>query len=476
MSRRKRQKLSSQFNPFIVSGQVGHSVAGNKQQLLVIEANRALQQQLHWIFRDYEVLMAGDRQEGLAVVRRCAPAVVVLRLELPPNSGSAIEGLTALDEILTSIPETRVVVTSDNADRALGVEVISRGAYDFYQLPIEEGKFRVIVERAFHIHALDAEHKRRFVHQDDRVFPAVVASSPHMKAMCEAALRVGPLDVNILLRGDRGTGKALFAEAIHRLNPRHVNPMVAVNCEAIPRNEFASTLFGSDAGSLEGARNWRVGKIEQANSSTLYLNSVESLPLDIQARLLRVLEENVLERIGENLEIPVDIRVICASHANLEELVAKGEFREDLYNRIKDVTLTLPPLRERQGDAVFLAQTFLKKFSDEFKLRRKSLSREAIRAIEEYHWPGNMAELERKIQRAIIVAEGSVVNASDLELAPVSSKTVLFNLKQAKEATERELLVKALAETDQNISDVANLLGVSRPTVYKLIEKFQLKV
>lgn len=451
-------------------------MAGKKQQLLVIEADRALQQQLHWIFRDYEVLMADNRQEGLAIVRRCAPAVVILRLELPPNPDSVIEGLTALEEILTIIPASKIVVISSDGDRDTGVEVISMGAYDFYSLPVEEGKFRVIVERAFHIQALDSEHKRRYVNHDDPVFPPVVASSPHMKAMCEAALRVGPLDVNILLRGDRGTGKALFAEAIHRLNPRHVNPMVAVNCEAIPKNEFAATLFGCETGTFEGATARRIGKIEKANNSTLYLNSVESLPHDIQARLVRVIEEKVIEQPGEHGEMPVDVRFICASRANLEELVVRREFREDLYNCIKDVTLTLPPLRDRQGDAVFLAQTFLKKFSDEFKLRRKSLSREAIRAIEEYHWPGNMAELERRIQRAIIVSEGHVVNASDLELSPVSSKTVLFNLKQAKEATERELLVKALAETDQNISDVANLLGVSRPTVYKLIEKFQLKV
>ena len=450
-------------------------MASDRRRLLMIEDDRGVQRQLKWVFKSYDIFSANNRADGVAALRRLQPGAVLLDLGLPPTPGCVKEGLAALQEMLAHSPATKVIVVTGDNDRGNAVEAISLGAYDFYRKPVEPETLRVIVDRAYNVYDLEAENRRL---QQGLYAPlpleGVVASSPQMLEICRLVERVAPTDVTVLLRGASGTGKERVAQGIHRLSPRSKEKIVAINCAAIPANLLESELFGHEKGAFTGAIGQKIGRIERANGGTLFLDEIGDLPLELQAKLLRFLQERAVERLGGQTEIPVDTRIVCATHRDLEKMIADGQFREDLYYRISDVTLNIPPLTERVGDAILLAKVFVERFNVELKCApKKVLTKEAIGAIEAYSWPGNVRELEGKIKRAIIMSSNGLITAADLDLQNIDSEPLTTSLKEAREEAELRVVLRAMAQCNNNITDAANLLGIARPTVYKLLDKYK---
>ena len=444
--------------------------------LLVVEDDPGLQSQLRWSLDGFNVIVAGDRQTALAEITRHKPAVVTLDLGLPPDADGASEGLATLEKILETAPETKVIVVSGNDDRENAVRAVGLGAYDFYQKPIDPEILRLIVERAFHVHQLESENRRLQVRQVSSPLAGLIAASPQMLKVCRTVEKVAPTDVTTLLLGESGTGKELIARALHDLSTRLKGPFVAINCAAIPDTLLESELFGYEKGAFTGAAKQTRGKIEYADGGTLFLDEVGDLPMALQVKLLRFLQERVIERLGGRQEIPVEVRVICATHQDLPALVKEGRFREDLYYRISEITIRIPPLRERDGDALLLARTFLDEYCEEHRRNLRGFAPDAVSAIESYAWPGNVRELENKVKRAVIMADGARITAEELELADSASGVALdLNLREVREAAERAAVQRAMSLFNGNISQAAEALGVSRPTFYDLMNKYGLK-
>ncbi len=447
----------------------------SNKHLLVVEDDPGLQSQLRWCFDGYEVHIAGDRETAIEQLRRFEPGVVLLDLGLPPDPGGVTEGLATLKEILAIAPETRVVVVTGDNDRANAVKAIAMGAYDFYQKPVDSDILSLIVDRAYHVYELEMENRKLQAGLEKMPLSGIIATSPQMVKACRTVEKVAPTDITTLLLGDSGTGKELFARALHELSPRAKKKMVAINCAAIPDNLLESELFGYERGAFTGANKQTKGKIEYADGGTLFLDEIGDLPLELQAKLLRFLQERVIERIGGRQEIPVDVRIICATHQDLPRLVEEGHFREDLYYRISEITIRIPPLKEREGDALVLARAFLDRFNEELGSGIRGFDEEAARAIETYDWPGNVREVESRIKRATILAEGKYITVEDLGLPTSARKTEPLNLKQVREAAEQKAIRRALARANDNISEAAKALGITRPTLYNLLEKHGLK-
>ena len=446
-----------------------------KKQLLAVEDDKGLQSQLRWAFEDFEVTIAGDREEAIAQVRRIQPGVVLLDLGLPPDPGGVSEGLATLEAILSLTPEAKVIVVTGDNDRNNAVKAIAAGAYDFYQKPVDAEILGLIVDRAYQVYELEIENQRLSEDLDSTPLTGIIATSPQMLEICRTIEKVAPADVTTLLLGASGTGKERFAQALHELSPRSDNKMIAINCAAIPANLLESELFGYEKGAFTGAAKTTPGKIEYADGGTLFLDEIGDLPLELQSKLLRFLQERVVERIGGRKEIPVDVRIVCATHQNLEQLIADGGFREDLYYRVSEITINIPPLKDREGDALVLAKAFLKKFTEEMNSKVKGFSPEAVTAIESFDWPGNVRELESRIKRSTIMADGAYISAQDLQLADTDSTPMPLNLKEVREGAERKAIQRALWHCDENISDAASALGITRPTLYSLLEKHGLK-
>jgi len=447
----------------------------NKRVLLLVEDDRGLQSQLKWAFEDYQVVVAEDRESALAQLRRHEPPVVALDLGLPPDPANASEGFAALEEMLALQPDTKVIVVTGNDERENAVKAVGMGAYDFYEKPVEPEILGLIVDRAYRLYELEQENRRLARRSERSPLEGVIATSPEMTRVCESVEKVAPVDVSVLLLGESGTGKELLARSIHNLSPRKNNRFVVINCAAIPETLLESELFGYEKGAFTGATKQTVGKIEHANGGTLFLDEVGDLPQSLQAKLLRFLQERIIERLGGRGEIPVDVRIVCATHQDLERRIETGDFREDLYYRISEVTVRIPPLRERTGDAVVLAWAFLDKYR---RLQGRSLrgfSEGAIAAIESYGWPGNARELENRVKRAVIMAEGKVVEATDLDLAAEGGAPMPLNLREVREAAERQSVHRALTLCGNRVAQAAEMLGVSRPTLYDLMEKHGLK-
>jgi len=444
------------------------------RNILVVDDSKGIQRQLRWAFEGYDVVVAGDREEALAQFRRAEPGVVLLDLGLPPDPGGVTEGLAALQEMLSLVPETRVIIITGDNDRANAVKAVSQGAYDFYQKPVDPGVLSLMVNRAYATYSL-AVAARTADDQCSTPLPGVIATSPAMLAVCRTIERIAPVAVTVLLRGDSGTGKERLAQAIHGLSPRHQEKLVAINCAAIPEALLESELFGYEKGAFTGAAQTTIGKIEHAQGGTLFLDEIGDLPLELQAKLLRFLQERVVERVGGRREIPVDVRIVCATHQDLEALMEAGRFRRDLYFRISEVTVNIPPLCEREGDAVILARAFLQQCNSELKRGLKGFDQSALRAIENYAWPGNVRELQSRVRRAAIMTDGSYLKAEDLELGESQGAVMPLNLRAARDDTERKLVVRALALCDNNLTTAANVLGIARPTMYKLLGKYGLK-
>ncbi len=447
------------------------------RKLLVVEDDPGLQSQLRWCFEDYEVLVAEDRESALAQLRRHEPPVVLQDLGLPPDPEGVEEGLATIEETLSISPNTKIIVVTGHGDQENALRAVGLGAYDFYQKPVETETLQLIVARAYHMHELEQENQR-LLRQDSSTSPldGIVAAGEKMLEVCRMVEKVAPTNATTLLLGESGTGKELFARALHSLSDRVDKPFVAINCAAIPDSLLESELFGHEKGAFTGAIKQTPGRIETANTGTLFLDELGDMPLALQAKLLRFLQERVVERVGGREEISVDVRVVCATNQNLEKAIAEKRFREDLYYRISEITIEIPPLRERKGERVILARSLLEKFSAQQGRSFKGFSTDAQNAIQNYHWPGNVRELENKIKGAIIMAEGKQITASDLVLADVDDTPPSLNLREVRKLAEGEAIKRALVYASGNISKAAKLLGITRPTLYDLLEKYDIKV
>lgn len=449
--------------------------------LLVVEDDKGLQNQLRWAFDGYEVVIAGDRRAAIAALRRHQPGVALLDLGLPPDPGGVSEGLATLSEILSLAPATKVIVVTGDNDRANAVKAIAGGAYDFHQKPADPELLALLVKRAQHVYELEQENLVLQHTSGNMPLDRIIAVSPQMLKVCRTVEKIAPSDITTLLLGASGTGKERFAQAIHELSPRSPERLVAINCAAIPDTLLESELFGYEKGAFTGASQQRIGKIEHANGGTLFLDEIGDLPMELQAKLLRFLQERVIERLGGREEIPVDVRVVCATHQNLRQHIADGKFREDLFYRVSEMVIDIPKLKDRDGDAPVLAKAFLSRFAKDKGTGTMSFEANAIRAIEHYDWPGNVRELESRVKRAVIMADANQVTAEDMQLEEFLEDTLRadaampLNLRQVRESTEKNAIVHALSHTNDNITEAAELLGVTRPTLYSMLEKHKLR-
>jgi two-component system NtrC family response regulator len=449
-------------------------VSQDKKVLLVIEDDPGLQRQLRWSFDAYEVLVAGDREGALALARRHEPAVVTMDLGLPPDPDGASEGLATLEQILELGPDTKIIVLTGNQDHSHALKAIGMGAYDFHQKPCDPEMLGLVVERAFYLHSLQQEN-RRLQAQAYSSISGIITRDPALVKVCRSIEKVAPSDATVILLGESGTGKEILARTLHLSSARREKRFMAINCAAIPEALLESELFGYEKGAYTGAVKQTTGKIELAHEGTFFLDEVGDLPLPLQAKLLRFLQERVIERVGGRKEIPVDVRVVCATHQNLKKLIEEGRFREDLYYRLSEIVITIPPLRERVGDAALLAHHFRNKFCTQEKRSSLNFSKEAIAAIESHTWPGNVREMENCIKRAVIMADGPLINLDDLGLQVATVEAEPINLRQVRDKAEYDALMKALARVDGNVVKAAELLGVSRPTIYDLMNRHRIK-
>jgi len=451
-------------------------VNGISKNLLIVEDDEGLQSQLRWCFDDFEVSIAGTREEAIVHLRRNEPGVVLLDLGLPPDPGGTTEGFATLQEILRLTPETKIIVITGDNDRANAVKAIALGAYDFYQKPADPEILKLIVNRAYQVFELELENKRlQLSNHQSMPLDGIIANSASMLKACRTIEKIAPSDISTLLLGASGTGKELFAQAIHNLSSRSSNKLVAINCAAIPENLLESELFGYEKGAFTGAVKQTIGKFEMAHGGTIFLDEIGDLPYELQAKLLRFLQERVIERVGGRKEIPIDVRIICATHQNLIENIKEGRFREDLFYRISEITISIPSVKEREGDALLIAKAFLNRFNKEYGKNLRGFSPEAMQAIESYAWPGNVRELESKIKRAVIMTDGILVECEDLDISiSESTDTAPLNLKQIREEAECKAILRALQHSNQSISDTAKLLGITRPTLYSMFEKYNI--
>jgi two-component system NtrC family response regulator len=446
-------------------------MTAEKRKLLVVEDDRGLQKQLKWALRGYEVIAAENRQQAIAEVRRHEPPVVLQDLGLPPDAAGVEEGFATLREILSIAPRTKVIVVTGNGDRDNAVRSVGAGAYDFYSKPVDVDVLNLLIDRAWTLHELEEAYRQLQAAGGMSPLEGIVASGPAMQRVCRTIEKIAPVDVTTLLLGESGTGKEVFARAIHALSPRRDKRFVAINCAAIPENLLESELFGYEKGAFTGANKTTPGKVELASGGTLLLDEIGDMPLSLQSKLLRFLQERVVERVGGREEIAVDVRVICATNQDLTALMSDGRFRQDLYYRVSEVTVNIPPLREREGGQLVLARLFLDRYSEQMKRNVKGYTEGAAAAIRAYAWPGNVREMENKIKGAIVVADGVLLTAADLGLAEPSSEDAKLNLRQVRDAAERRALEEALALVAGNITRAAELLGVARPTVYDLMQR-----
>jgi len=446
-----------------------------RKPLLIVEDDRALQKQMLGAFDQYETAVAVDRESAIAQLRRCEPAVVTMDLGLPPSPDDPAEGLRLLEEIHSLAPDTKVIVLTGQNDRANALKSIALGAYDFCLKPFEPELLAWTIDRAFRVHELQEENRRLQSAQTAPAMSGIITRDPAMLKICRSIEKVAPSSATVLIVGESGTGKELLARALHDLSPRHEARFVAINCAAIPETLLETELFGYEKGAYTGAVKQTLGKIEIAHGGTLFLDEIGDLSLALQAKLLRFLQERVIERIGGRQEIAVDVRIVCATHQSLKDRIADARFREDLYYRLAEITLDVPPLRERHGDAALLAHELVRRVATEQRRGTMTLLPDAIDAIEAHRWPGNVRELENVIKRAVIMAEGSAIGAEDVGLTVAAADATALNLRQVRDAAEKSAVVRVLGRVNGNLSKAAEVLGVSRPTLYDLMQRFGLR-
>ncbi len=443
-------------------------------KLLVVEDDPGLQRQLRWSFEGCEVSVASDYESVLTQIGACEPTVITLDLGLPPDPGGTSEGFRVLDEVLKRNADAKVIVVTGHNDKDNAVRAIGRGAYDFFEKPIDPDLLGMAVKRAARLSHLESEYRKLATATSSSPFADLIAVSPQMMDICRQIEKLAPIDVTTLILGESGTGKEVLVRILHSLSSRAKRRLVAINCAAIPETLLESELFGYEKGAFTGAVKTTRGKIEVADRGILLLDEIGDLPMSLQSKLLRFLQERVIERIGGRQEIPVDVRVICATHQDLQTLIAEGRFREDLFYRINEATIQVPALRERQNDAVVLGRAFLRRFAAQFRKPVRTFSRQAMAAIESHSWPGNVRELENRVKRAVIMADGREVSAEDLELADVEVQGMPYDLREVRVLSERNAIERALHHGGQNLSRAAELLGITRPTLYNLMRKHKI--
>jgi two-component system, NtrC family, response regulator len=446
-------------------------------KLLLVEDDLGLQRQLAWTFEDFEVFRAADRAAAEEVLGRQQPSVVLLDLGLPPDADGPSEGLATLQAVLRSSPESKVIMMSGQTERDFALKAVALGAYDFYQKPISVDEIRLIVGRAQRLFELEQENRKLAQRGAGTPLPGVLTSNPEMLELCRDIAGLATTNVSVLLVGESGTGKELLARALHELSPRAKGPFVAVNCAAIPENLLESEFFGHEKGAFTGAIKTTIGKVELANKGTLFLDEIGDMPPPLQAKLLRFLQERIIERVGGHKQIPVDIRVVSATNQDLRALIEKGAFRQDLYYRVTEGVVEIPPLRDRLEDAALLANKLARDYAQELGRPVRGLSPAAMAAILAHNWPGNVRELQNCIKRAVASAASPVISGRDLRLGaePEPCERPL-TLKQARFIAESKALRQALAMADGNISEAARVLDTSRPTLYHLLKQHAIEL
>lgn len=443
-------------------------------KLLIVEDDLGLQKQLKWCFEDYELLFASNRQEAVEQVKKHNPAVVLQDLGLPPDEAGVSEGFDSLEEILQLSPFTKVIVVTGNHDRESALTAISSGAYDFYHKPVDVDVLKLLVGRAFNIYHLEEQVRKLKVSQTYSQIEGVIVTDAGMQKVCEMVKKVAPSKVSVLITGESGTGKELIARAVHAYSEHSQGRFVAINCAAIPEQLLEAELFGHEKGAFTGAVKQTIGKVEMADGGTLFLDEIGDMPLLLQAKLLRFLQNRVIERIGGRVEIPVNTRVVCATNRNLKQFIEEQKFREDLYYRISEVGVAIPPLRERPGGATVIAHSILHRLMNESPKHKKRFSTEAINAMDSYSWPGNVRELENKVKASFLMSEGGVISAKDLGLT--ASEASISSLKEVRTNAEKGAIERALLICENNVSKAAAILEVSRPTLYDLIDKYEIQI
>jgi two-component system, NtrC family, response regulator len=453
------------------------------KKLLIIEDDPGLQAQLRWCFNNFEVFQADDEESALKIINSDAPNVVTLDLGLPPDPGGVSVGFSILEKILAINPSIKVIVVTGQEDRDNALKAIGMGAYDFFNKPVDAQILAMVVERAYHLYQIEQENAALLTQKHSSPLDGVITSSPAMLKICEMVEKVAPSDLSVLILGESGTGKEVIAKALHNLSQHSDGRFVAINCAAIPENLLESELFGHEKGSFTGATSQKKGKVEIADGGTLFLDEIGDMPLDLQAKMLRFLQERVIERVGGTKEIPINTRIICATHRPINEMIEAGSFRSDLFFRISDISIDLPPLRERDDDILVLAQAFIERYARQQDKKVKGLSPAAEALLLNYECKGNVRELDKIIRRAVIMMDNQYIQPEDLgiqvQLQEIAEETLTgdeFKLSVIRSIAEKRAIRRALSEAEGNISQAAKLLDVARPTLYSLIERLGIQV
>jgi two-component system NtrC family response regulator len=452
-------------------------MSGEKTRpLLVVEDDPALQKQVKWSFDQYDVVTASDRESALAQLKRHQPAVVTMDLGLPPDPDSVSEGFRLLEQMVAAEPDIKVIVLTGQNDQTNALRAVALGAYDFFAKPFEPDLLALTVDRAFRLYDLQKENQRLHAMRQPDALNGLITRDPEMLRLCRTIEKVSGSNATVMLLGESGTGKEVLARGLHEASPRRAERFVAINCAAIPDNLLESELFGYEKGAFTGAAKTTPGKIETAHKGTLMLDEIGDLPLPLQAKLLRFLQERVVERVGGRQEIAVDVRVVCATHQNLQGLIDEGKFREDLYYRLAEIVVNIPPLRDRLGDAALLAHALVRRFAEEQNRGAIALGDDAVQAIEAHSWPGNVRELENCIKRAVIMADGNIIAREDLGLRDHGSQEERdLDLRKVRDEAERRAVIAALSRANGNVVKASEMLAISRPTLYDLMHRFGLK-
>jgi two-component system NtrC family response regulator len=447
-----------------------------KPKLLIVEDDEGLCSQYRWAFSTCDVALAHTRQQAIAVVKRDNPSVAIVDLGLPPDPDGVSEGFSTIEDMLRIAPRTKIVVATGNGARKHALKAVSLGAYDFCEKTVDIEVLRTIVDRGLNLYRLEEENRRLASVPARSPIERIVTANVAMLKVCRDVEKLATTNVPVLLLGESGTGKEALAAALHDLGPRGKQPFVAINCGAIPENLLESELFGHERGAFTGAVKQTIGKIESANKGTLFLDEIGDLPHPLQVKLLRFLQDQIVERIGGRQKIQVDVRVVSATNANLDEKIAQGVFRGDLYYRMNAVTLRIPPLRDRDGDVMLLASMFLSRFNREFNRNIRGFTEAATVALDVHDWPGNVRELENRLKRAVVMADSRMIDVADLELASAEAEMPDLDLRAARLRAEREVLRAALARSNNVLATAARLLGISRPTLYGLMEAHGIEI
>ncbi|MEN6485144.1 MAG: PEP-CTERM-box response regulator transcription factor [Syntrophobacteraceae bacterium] len=443
-----------------------------KPKLLIVEDDEDIQLSMKWALgSEYALHFATDRQSALNVFKSEHPAMITLDLGLPPHARSTEEGFLTLSDLLHEDPLAKVIIVTGQDEKENAIKAVGNGAFDFFCKPVQVEEIKVILRRALRVHQLENEHRELQSKIAGKVFDEIIGTSPQMQEVFGSIEKVAGTEVPVLILGESGTGKELVARAIHRRSARKDGPFIAINCAAIPENLLESELFGHEKGAFTGAHAMRKGRVEMAQDGTLFLDEIGDLPLPLQSKLLRFLQEHSIERIGGRRDIPVDTRVLAATNRNLLQAMHENRFREDLYYRLAVVSIQLPALREREGDVMLLATSFLQNYAAEMKKKIAGFSPDALRLIESYDWPGNVREIENRVKRAVIMAQRSRISPEDMQLESREAPREAVSLKEAREKVERELILQSLSRNNLNLTRTAADLGISRPTLYELMDK-----